>query len=82
MKIVRKDRYSTCEFGKLKTGDVFIEVCGDGEFIQMKTELVGDGYLPHNSVSLATGDMYYVEASTEVRRVHAELIIENIEEAG
>ena len=35
----------------------------------------------YNAVSLVTGDPYSIEADTRVRRVHAELIITNIEEA-
>ena len=80
MKIVRKDKYSMCEFGELEAGDVFIEVCADGEFIQMKTMLTGDGHSPRNSIALASGEMYYIENTTLVHPVHAELIIENIEE--
>lgn len=80
MKIVRKDLYSTCEFGELKAGDVFVE---DSKFIQMKTEeIAGSRCECYNSVCLTTGDMYYIDAGTKVKRVHAELTITNIEEAG
>ena len=78
MKIVRKDRGAMCEFGKLNTGDVFIEDCDGGEVIQMKTELVGDGYAPTNAVELNCGELYYIEPHTMVRPVHAELTISNI----
>ena len=77
MKIVRKDKYSVCEFGELKVGDVFIEIVdGVEEFLQMK---MNDE--TYNAVSLVTGEPYAIEADTRVRRVHAELIITNIEEA-
>lgn len=77
MKIVRKDKYSVCEFGELKVGDVFIEIVdGVEEFLQMK---MNDE--TYNAVSLTTGEPYAIDADTKVRRVHAELIITNIEEA-
>ena len=80
MKIVRKDRYSVCEFGELKVGDVFIEIVdGVEEFLQMKmNEIESDE--TYNAVSLVTGKPYSIEADTKVRRVHAELIITNSEE--
>jgi hypothetical protein len=80
MKIVRKDKYSVCEFGELKVGDVFIENVDGREFLQMKTHEV-DSDKTYNAVSLDTGEPYEIEANTEVRRVHAELIITNVEEA-
>lgn len=81
MKIIRKDKYSVCEFGELKAGDVFIEIVdGAREFLQMKMNEV-ESDETYNAVSLETGDPYTVEADTEVRRVHAELIITNVEEA-
>ena len=81
MKIVRKDKYSVCEFGELKVGDVFIEtVDGGEEFLQMKMSEVESDEI-YNAVSLVTGEPYAIEADTRVRRVHAELIITNIEEA-
>lgn len=81
MKIVRKDKYSVCEFGELKVGDVFIEIVdGVEEFLQMKmNEIESD--VTYNAVSLVTGEPYEITADTKVRRVHAELIITNIEEA-
>ena len=82
MKIIRKDKYSTCNFGELKQGDVFVEMCEGDEFLQMKTTEVGEGYGDcHNAVCLTDGEMYWLSAETKVRRVHAELIITNIEEA-
>lgn len=81
MKIVRKDKYSVCEFGELKVGDVFIEtVDGGEEFLQMKMSEVESDEI-YNAVSLVTGEPYAIEADARVRRVHAELIITNIEEA-
>lgn len=82
MKIVRKDKYSICEFGELEIGDVFIETDNEGEeFLQMKmNEIESDN--TYNAVCLVTGWPYEVSANTKVRRVHAELIISNIEEAG
>lgn len=81
MKIIRKDKYSVCEFGELKVGDVFIEIVdGKREFLQMKMREV-DGDKTYNAVSLDTGEPYEIEDNTEVRRVHAELIITNVEEA-
>lgn len=81
MKIVRKDKYSVCEFGELKVGDVFIEIVdGVEEFLQMKMGEVESDEI-YNAVSLVTGEPYAIEADTKVRRVHAELIITNIEEA-
>ena len=81
MKIVRKDRYSVCEFGELKVGDVFIEIVdGAEEFLQMKMNEV-ESDETYNAVSLTTGEPYAIDADTKVRRVHAELIITNIEEA-
>jgi hypothetical protein len=81
MKIVRKDKYSVCEFGELKVGDVFIEIVdGVEEFLQMKMNEVESDEI-YNAVSLVTGEPYAIEADTKVRRVHAELIITNIEEA-
>ena len=81
MKIVRKDKYSICEFGELKVGDVFIEIVdGVEEFLQMKMNEVESDEI-YNAVSLVTGEPYAIEADTKVRRVHAELIITNIEEA-
>ena len=81
MKIVRKDKYSVCEFGELKVGDVFIEIVdGVEEFLQMKTREIESDEI-YNAVSLVTGEPYAIEADTRVRRVHAELIITNIEEA-
>ena len=81
MKIVRKDKYSVCEFGELKVGDVFIEIVdGVEDFLQMKMNEVESGEI-YNAVSLVTGEPYSIEADTKVRRVHAELIITNIEEA-
>lgn len=83
MKIIRKDKYSECEFGELKICDVFIEEDGGTQFIQMRTEEVEDNYHnTYNAVSLTTGEMYYIDPCTKVRRVNAELIISNIEEAG
>ena len=80
MKIVRKDRYSICEFGELRQGEVFIEIVdGNEEWLQMKTSEV-DSDETYNAVSLSTGEMYFVEAGTKVKRVDAELIIRNIEE--
>ena len=81
MKIIRKDKYSVCEFGELKVGDVFIEIVdGKREFLQMKMhEVYSDK--TYNAVSLDIGEPYEIEADTEVRRVHAELIITNFEEA-
>lgn len=81
MKIVRKDKYSTCEFGELKIGDVFIEMSGEEEFLQMKMEPREEDCVIFNAVDLTTGDTYEVPPETRVRRVHAELIITNIEEA-
>lgn len=82
MKIVRKDKYSECEFGELKVGDVFIEDDNGVQYIQMKTEEVDDSHRnPYNAVSFPTGEMYYIDPCTKVRRVYAELIITNIEEA-
>lgn len=82
MKIIRKDKYSECEFGELKVGDVCIEDADGAQFIQMKTEEVEDNYHnPYNAVVFTTGELYYVDPRTKVRRVHAELIISNIEEA-
>lgn len=82
MKIIRKDKYSECEFGELKVGDVFIEDDGGAQFIQMKTEEISDSRCNfYNAVSFPTGEMYYIDPCTKVRRVHAELIISNIEEA-
>lgn len=78
MKIVRNDKKDCCRFDELKTGDVFIESYEGDEIIQMKTELVGDGYEPYNAVSLNNGEMYYVEPDIEVRPVRAELVINNI----
>lgn len=81
MKIIRKDKYSVCEFGELKVGDVFIEtVDGVEEFLQMKMSEVESDEI-YNAVSLVTGEPYAIEADVRVRRVHAELIITNIEEA-
>lgn len=81
MKIIRKDKYSTCEFGELKVGDVFVEIVdGVDEYLQMKMSEVESDEL-YNAVSLVTGEPYAIEADTKVRRVHAELIITNIEEA-
>ena len=81
MKIVRKDKYSVCEFGELKVGDVFIEIVdGVDDYLQMKMSEV-DSDETYNAVSLVTGEPYAIEADTKVRRVHAELIITNIEEA-
>ena len=81
MKIVRKDKYSVCKFGELKVGDVFIEIVdGVEEFLQMKMNEV-ESDETYNAVSLVTGEPYAIEADTKVRRVHAELIITNIEEA-
>ena len=81
MKIVRKDKYSVCEFGELKVGDVFIEIVdGVEEFLQMKMSEVESDEI-YNAVSLVTGEPYAIEADARVRRVHAELIITNIEEA-
>ena len=80
MKIIRKDKYSIYEFGELKVGDVFIEVVDRREFLQMKMHEV-DSDKTYNAVSLDTGEPYAIEADTEVRRVHAELIITNIEGA-
>ena len=81
MKIVRKDKYSVCEFGELKVGDVFIEtVDGGEEFLQMKMSEVESDEI-YNAVSLVTGEPYAIEADARVRRVHAELIITNIEDA-
>lgn len=81
MEIVRKDKYSVCEFGELKVGDVFIEIVdGVEEFLQMKMNEVESDEI-YNAVSLVTGEPYAIEADTKVRRVHAELIITNIEEA-
>ena len=81
MKIIRKDKYSVCEFGELKVGDVFIEIVdGKREFLQMKMHEV-DSDKTYNAVSLDTGETYEFEANSEVRRVHAELIITNVEEA-
>ena len=81
MKIVRKDKYSVCEFGELKVGDVFIEIVdGVEEFLQMKMREIESDEI-YNAVSLVTGEPYAIEADTRVRRVHAELIITNIEEA-
>lgn len=81
MKIVRKDKYSTCQFGELKIGDVFIEVNEGKEFLQMKMEPREEDCVIYNAVDLTDGDTYEVTADTLVRRVHAELIITNIEEA-
>ena len=81
MKIIRKDKYSTCEFGELKIGDVFIETCQGKEFLQMKMEPREEDCVIFNAVDLTTGDTNEVTADTRVRRVHAELIITNIEEA-
>lgn len=81
MKIVRKDKYSTCEFGELKIGDVFIEVNEGAEFLQMKMEPREEDGAIFNAVDLTNGDTYEVEANAQVRRVHAELIVTNIEEA-
>lgn len=78
MKIVRKDKKDCCRFDELKVGDVFIESYEGDEIIQMKTELVGDGYAPYNAVELVDGEMYYIEPDVEVRPVRAELIINNI----
>ena len=80
MKIIRKDKYSVCEFGELKVGEVFIEIVDGREFLQMKMHEV-DSDKTYNAVSLDTGEPYEIEADTEVRRVHAELIITNVEEA-
>lgn len=81
MKIVRKDKYSVCEFGELKVGDVFIEIVdGVEDFLQMKMREIESDEI-YNAVSLVTGEPYAIEADTRVRRVHAELIITNIEEA-
>ena len=81
MKIVRKDKYSVCEFGELKFGDVFIEIVdGVNEFLQMKMNDI-ESDENYNAVSLDTGEPYSIDADTKVRRVHAELIITNIEEA-
>lgn len=82
MEIVRKDKYSCCRFEELKVGDVFIENADSNEFIQMRTEEVGEGYGDcYNAVSLKSGEMYWLDSHAEVKRVHAELIIRNIEEA-
>jgi hypothetical protein len=81
MKIVRKDKYSLCEFGELKVGDVFIEMCEGNEFVQMKMEPRDEDGEIYNAVCLTTGETYALTADTRVRRVHAELTIENIEEA-
>ena len=83
MKIIRKDKGHYCRFEELEVGEVFIEDVEDGsECIQMKTEEVGEGYGDcNNVVSLNTGCMYWLNGNTIVRRVHAELIIRNIEEA-
>ena len=81
MKIVRKDKCSDCEFGELKVGDVFIEIVdGVEEFLQMKINEI-DSDMTYNAVSLVTGEPYEVSADTRVKRVHAELIITNAEEA-
>lgn len=81
MKIIRKDKYSVCEFGELKVGEVFIEIVdGAREFLQMKMYEVDSDKI-YNAVSLETGEPYEIEADTKVRRVHAELIITNVEEA-
>lgn len=81
MKIIRKDKYSVCEFGELKVGEVFVEIVdGVDEYLQMKmSEVESDEN--YNAVSLVTGEPYAIEADTKVRRVHAELIITNIEKA-
>ena len=81
MKIIRKDKYSECGFGELKVGEVFIEIVdGVEEWLQMKiSEIESDEV--YNAVSLVTGEPYAIDADTQVRRVHAELIISNIEEA-
>lgn len=82
MKIVRKDKYSECEFGELKVGDVFIEDDNGVQYIQMKTEEVEDTHCnSYNAVSFPTGEIYYIDPCTKVRRVQAELVISNIEEA-
>ena len=77
MEIVRKDKNSNCRFVELKAGDVFIEKANGDEYIQMKTEETES----YNAVNLKTGEMYFVDSYTEVKQVHAELIIRNIEEA-
>ena len=81
MKIVRKDRPFICKFGELKAGDVFIEIVdGVEEFFQMKmNEFESDEI--YNAVCLVTGEPYAIDADTRVRKVHAELIITNIQKA-
>lgn len=71
MKINRMDNKTTCKFGELQVGDVFIECVDCEEYIQMKTDNI-DGY---NAVSLATGRMYDLEDDTRVIKVDAEITI-------
>ena len=66
--------------GYVIIGDVFIENCDGDEYLQMKTEEI-ESDCTYNAVSLVTGQMYEVVANTKVRRVYAELIITDIEEA-
>lgn len=81
MKIIRKDKYFTCEFDELKIGEVFIEVSEGEEFLQMKIKPHEEDCIIYNAVDLTNGDTYEVKANTRVHRVHAELIVTNIEEA-
>lgn len=76
MKITDNREKNLLPFGILDIGQVFIEKVEDDEYTQMKIREIGDKNGLHNAVSLATGELYYIDPNAMVEVVQAELLIE------